>query len=49
MASQGLRLMKRFYHPQPVGWLVTLVSAAALLWGAWQLGSWQAREAERGA
>ena len=25
MASQGLRLMKRFYHPQPVGWLVTLV------------------------
>ena len=49
MASQGLRLLKRFYRPQPVGWLFALISAAALLWGAWQLGGWQAREAERGA
>ena len=49
MASQGLRWLKRLYRPQPVGWLFALGSAAALLWGAWQLGGWQAREAERGA
>lgn len=49
MASQGLRLLKRLYRPQPVGWLFALASAAALLWGAWQLGGWQARAAERGA
>lgn len=49
MASQGLRWLKRLYRPQPVGWLFALVSAAVLCWGAWQLGGWQAREAERGA
>jgi len=49
MASQDLRWLKRLYRPQPVGWLFALVSAGVLCWGAWQLGGWQAREAERGA
>ena len=49
MAYQGSGWVKRFYRPQPMGWLFALLSATLLLWAAWHVGGWQAREAERGA
>ncbi len=49
MTHQGSGWIKRFYRPQPMGWLFALLSAPLLLWAAWHVGGWQAREAERGA
>jgi sensor c-di-GMP phosphodiesterase-like protein len=49
MASKHRTLFQAVYRPLPMGLLFALVSALGLLWGAWNLAAWQAREAENRA
>lgn len=49
MANLHRTLLQAVYRPLPMGLMFALISALGLLWGAWHLAGWQAREAERSA
>ena len=49
MAIKHRTWFKAVYRPLPMGLMFAFISALGLLWGAWNLAGWQAREAERSA
>lgn len=49
MANKHRTWFQAVYRPLPMGLMFAFISALGLLWGAWNLAGWQAREAERSA